>query len=216
MLPQMIRRPLRGVATMLLTPILFSIRTGHWRSALAARAADRDGRPIPWLTYPAVDFLRGLDLGAASVLEFGSGQSTLWFSARARSVVSLEWQREWYDYVRAQLGGNVRLILSDHTPERAAIGDGPFDVVLVDGLHRLRAAEIAADLVAPDGLVMLDNSEGDWGPAGTKPIIELFAARGFMRVDFHGYAPGVWKPHCTSIFFRPGCRFLTGQAAPVC
>jgi hypothetical protein len=64
---------------------------------------------------------------------------------------------------------------------------------------------------------MLDNSEGYWGGDEQKsyPIVELFQRAGFMRVDFYGFAPGVIKPHCTSIFFKDRARIFENLKPPV-
>ena len=86
---------LRNLAAALLTPILFSKRTGHFRSSLQARSVDRNGNPIPWYTYPAVDFLGGKDFTGKRVLEFGAGHSTLWWMTRAAEVVGIEGSEAW-------------------------------------------------------------------------------------------------------------------------
>jgi hypothetical protein len=80
-------------------------------------------------------------------LEFGGGQSTLWWSLRARSVLTIEDNSGWYAWLSSQTGSNVTLhhlpfigaidaietmILAvkkvlDEQPIRA------FDVIIVDG-----------------------------------------------------------------------------------
>lgn len=54
------------------------IARGHGRSTLENLPVEWDGRPIPWYTYPSLDFLEGLDTSGWSVVEFGSGQNTLY------------------------------------------------------------------------------------------------------------------------------------------
>jgi hypothetical protein len=89
-LPEAIWLPLRAAATAVITPIRFSRVTGHWKSSLRTVAQAADGTPLPWYTYPAIDFLTQRDFSGKNVLEFGGGQSTLWWSARARSVLTIE------------------------------------------------------------------------------------------------------------------------------
>src|SRR5947209_1387749 len=84
-LPSHMWQPLRAFATALVTPIRFSRVTGHWRSSIAASAKTRSGEAIPWYTYPAIDFLSQRDFAGKRVLEFGGGQSTIWWSQRADS-----------------------------------------------------------------------------------------------------------------------------------
>ena len=45
---------------------------------------------IPWITYPAIEFLLDLDLSRYSVIESGSGLSTLFFAQRCAHILSYE------------------------------------------------------------------------------------------------------------------------------
>lgn len=207
--PRFVWSPARRVLTGVLTPLRFSVATGHFRSSIAAAALDRDGRPLVWYTYPAIDFLGAKRYDGRSVLEFGAGHSTLWWAKRAARVVSYEGDRSRYELVKARVPENVELHLStfDLPEVQTLCASRRFDVVVVDGMNRLRAAQIAASLLTPDGAVVVDNSEGNWGHPGHYPILDHFRERGFSRVDFYGFAPGVLRQHCTSIFFR-GTSFL--------
>lgn len=84
----------RRVAIAALSPFKFATDTSHVRSALRGYPTDKDGGPVPWYTYPAVDFLSMLDFSDARVCEYGGGQSTLWWAARAKSVLSIEQDRD--------------------------------------------------------------------------------------------------------------------------
>ena len=70
------RKLVRWIDTTLLTPLSFALNSGHFRSAFAEKALSRRGKTMPWLTYPAIDFLVAKDFSASSILEFGGGQST--------------------------------------------------------------------------------------------------------------------------------------------
>ncbi len=62
---------------------------GWLRALRDGRPIDANGQPLPWLTYPCIDFLRSLDLRDKSVFEWGCGHSTLFFAERANRVVSI-------------------------------------------------------------------------------------------------------------------------------
>jgi hypothetical protein len=213
--PRFVWSPARNVLTAVLTPLRFSLQTGHFRSALGRKAVDRHGRPIPWYTYPAIDFLGTKDFAERTILEFGSGHSTLWWAKRAKSVVALESDRGWLEYVQKQLPPTARLlpVEEDLTGTEAGLGDRKFDVIIVDGLYRYHAAEKAAERITDDGVVVVDDSEGYWGgeKAGEYPILQLFRDRGFCRVDFYGFSPGVILPHCTSLFFKERSFIVRGE-----
>ena len=202
LMPSWISVPIRCVATAFLTPLVFSLRSGHFRSSLWRAAVTRKGQPLPWYTYPTIDFLRCRDFTDRTVLEFGGGQSTFWWASRARRVVTFEDNAAWLERLRRRIPDNVALRLvsaadaeaciADVRAGLAEVGESRFDVVVIDGLFRRELVAIACELVAPDGIIICDNAEGYGFHA------ELLG-RGLNRIDFYGYAPGVIQPHCTSI-----------------
>lgn len=207
---------LRGLRPAVLAPLRFGWDQGFWRSAFACRALDRHGNPIPWLTYPALAWLESVDFSTQRVLEFGAGSSTLWWAERAAEVVAIEEEPGWIAALAAPLRAhpNVRLLLG--APGAApAVAGRAFDVVIIDGGDRLAAARQALDQVSETGIIVLDNSEVSWSPDGRGfPILDLFAQRGWSRVDFHGFAPGTARPHCTSVFFRAASRAFRALRPP--
>jgi hypothetical protein len=217
LLPGAMWRPIRAVMTGLLTPVRFSLTTGHWKSSIATSARGADGRPIPWYTYPAIDFLAQRDFQNCHVLEFGGGQSTLWWSARARSVFTVEQRAEWLAKLQSQIGSNVSLHhvpLSASTPSLQPVRDlikanpvRAFDIIVIDGHLRQEATALAFEYLAPGGAIILDNAEG-YG------FYNEVSKRDCRRVDFFGFAPGVSLRHCTSIVFIEDC-FLFQPNIPI-
>lgn len=222
-LPASLWQPLRGLGTALLTPALFAYRSGHARSSLRAMAVWRDGQPIPWYTYPCIELLFARAAAGAlrerRVLEFGAGQSTLWWAAQAGEVVALEAPGPWLERLRTQAPANVRLVEARAASAaecvqgaRRALADaGPFDVVVIDGLWRRELVAVALEQLAAHGAILCDNSEGYGIHEG---FLAQRPSRPMMRVDLFGHAPGVLRPHCTSIYFSEGC-FLFSTAAAI-
>jgi len=216
-LPGVIWSPMRAVATAVITPIRFSLKTGHWKSSLRASASGVDGSPIPWYTYPATDFLEQRDFSGRDVLEFGGGQSTLWWSKRARSVLTIEEDVDWFTSLRSRIGSNVRLY---HVPAdrktrsvaavKAVLDANPvskFDVIIIDGHLRRELTSLAFDYLAASGALLIDNAEG-FG------IYHALKQRDCRRIDFFGFAPGVVMRHCTSLVFCGDC-FLFWPDIPI-
>ena len=211
---------IKRVGTALLTPLNFSINTGHFRSSIARKAYDSNGNPTPWYTFPAIDFLSTIDFTDQSVLEFGGGQSTIWWSRRALYVLSIDNDAQWFNLISPQIKEhtNVDFLLCEDLVEYANKPRGKqFDLIVIDGGDRYLCARTALEYLKERGAIVLDDSEGTWGgdDDGTHPIIELFKNAGFMRIDFYGYAPGVIKPHCTSIFFKDRARIFENMNPPV-
>jgi hypothetical protein len=173
------------------------------------------GEPLPWITYPAIDLLATVDFEGRRVLEFGAGQSTLWWRSRGARVISFEDSAEWRRRVQsASPGADVRLVDQDLRDFPDHLRSERFDVVMIDGLRRQVAAKIAREVIAPSGCIMQDNSEGFWSDDGRRyEIVELLAD--FQRVDLYGFAPGMWKRHCTSIYYRDSCFLFQNARPPV-
>ncbi|MFI5000374.1 MAG: hypothetical protein ACHQK9_10905 [Reyranellales bacterium] len=214
-MPSFLFDPLRAALTAVATPARFSFATGHFRNSLARTACSADGLPLPWYTYPAIDFLAQREFKGRDVLEFGGGQSTLWWQTRARSVLTVEGDRDWYRRIVGRMGANVNLhhvpvepedslqqvrkVIEGHTTRK-------FDVIIIDGHRRRELAGLAFEYLAPGGAILLDNAEG-YG------FYEETRARHCRRVDFFGFAPGVSLRHCTSLVFVDDCFLLMPDIA---
>jgi hypothetical protein len=186
-------------------PFKMAFTLGHFKSSILRKAVARGGDPLPWYTYPAVHFLSTLNISDLTILEFGGGQSSIWWAQRARSVTTLETDRDWFQEIekRSKAEGSLECVYCRTEEEQADWPIGSeFDIVIVDGGNRLRCAETAAKVVAAEGFIIIDDSEGYWGPEGTHPIVELLDKCEFARIDFYGFAPGTYSLRCTSMFFR--------------
>jgi hypothetical protein len=169
-----------------------------------ARPINRKGDPVPWLTQPAIDFLDGLDWHEKEVFEWGTGYGTIWWSRRARQVVSIETERDWYERIRLLVGPNCSVVLRDLDPSGYVFEiekwGGAFDVIVIDGPGHLRpkCSAAAVRCLRTGGVVILDNS--DQCPRSA----EILRASGLIQVDFTGFPPGQGYAHSTSIFLDRG------------
>lgn len=216
-LPRWFWSPIRSVVTAFLTPILYSYRTGHFLSSLQMKAVSKRGEPLPWYTYSSIDFLKYRNYDNKIVLEFGGGQSTLWWAKKAKHVVTLEGDYDWYEKIKNEMPANVDLnyvSMESVTVSVARVRDilssmqhSKYDVIIIDGLYRFEMIEVARDLVADDGVIICDNAEG-YG------FYEGFKNSCMNKVDFYGNGPGVILPHCTSIYFKPS-SFVFDAGIPI-
>ena len=109
---------------------------GHQRSMATNSSVWRTGEPIPWITFPAVEYLVQFDYADCDVFEFGGGNSTKFWSARARSVTTVEDDPSWFKQLEESKAANQTLIFAPDKDAYAAsiLAQGrEFDVVSVDG-----------------------------------------------------------------------------------
>jgi hypothetical protein len=175
---------------------------GHWHSVVSGKSIDRDGQPLPWYTYPAIEFLNQLDFSTTSVFEYGSGMSTLFWAARARRVVSVEDDEHWFRTVAARAPSNVQLLLEtdlSRFPQVILQTDEHFDIIIVDGpargRTRLKCCHAALQALKPGGLIVLDNS--DWLPESSRAL----RRGGLLEVDMTGFVPICGHVQTTSFYF---------------
>ena len=96
-----------------------------------------DGEPIPWFSYPTIEFLRNCVTEEHSVFEYGSGSSTPWFEKRAERVVAVEQSEYWYDFVNKRLSDGGELILGSDDESGSLIPEGEeYDIIVADGIGK--------------------------------------------------------------------------------
>lgn len=122
---------------------------------------------LPWIPYPAIRKLESIIKPNWHVLEFGSGNSTVWLAHRASRLLSVESDRRWYERIRPRLAqsADYRFVDLSAGPEaywqiqEEDVND--FDLVIVDGLFRDQCMRSALRAVRPGGYIYLDNIDTD-------------------------------------------------------
>ena len=109
--PPFVSNVLRSIITAFIAPIWQASRNGHIRSSFRRKAMDRNGAAIPWYTYPAIFQLDHVNFVDRDVLEFGGGQSTIWWAQRAKSVLCFDSDPDWCERIRPILPSNAKMKL---------------------------------------------------------------------------------------------------------
>ncbi|MBB5439754.1 hypothetical protein HDC92_003450 [Pedobacter sp. AK017] len=176
-----------------------------WFDAYRTKSAiDQDGKPIAWVTYSFIDFIKDRISKQHDIFEFGSGNSTLFYAGMARSVYSVEHDRDWFEKSSKINLPNVNMIHCNLVPGgdycKSALATGKkFHVIIVDGRDRVNCCKQAIDALTEDGVLVLDDSE--------RPVyaeVHTFLQQhGFKYLPFSGMAPGVIISKYTSVFYKP-------------
>lgn len=173
--------------------------------------ADKDGNPIPWYTYPAIEYLSQFDYGGKRVFEYGCGYSSLFWAKRAAKVISIEDNPEWFARWREEFKcPNLSVYWRDEGEayfNAIFEQDEVYDVIAIDGKCRSYCAAAAVRKLAPGGIVILDDSDRiNTSQEYVRAVAELRAAN-LLQVDFYGFCPMNNYTKTTSVFFSRDFNF---------
>jgi hypothetical protein len=160
---------------------------------------NKNGEAIPMLTISAIDFLESYDFSQYSLIEFGSGQSTIYFSKKFLNVVSFENDKIFFDKLKNKLKNNVIynfISNNDLLTNNYKININDKTIILVDcSANRNIVIHNIFKNNMPN-IIILDNSE--FYPNSCKYIV----SNGYMEIPFWGLRPTEVYNSCTSVFIK--------------
>ncbi len=172
---------------------------------------DKDGNPIPWYTYPAIEYLSQLDFSNKDIFEFGCGNSTMFWVKRANSVTSIEdnlnwfskWQEEFkHDKLdirwRDEGEGYFNAIFEDNKK---------YDVIVVDGKRRADCARCALKSLKDGGMIILDDSDRINTSKEYVDAVNELKKGDLIQIDFYGFCPMNNYTKTTSLFLSRSFNF---------
>ncbi|MDR6785777.1 putative O-methyltransferase YrrM [Pedobacter africanus] len=175
-----------------------------WFNAFEQHAAvDKDGQPIPWVTYSFIDFIKTRLNKTQTIFEYGSGSSTLFYAKHVSRVVSVEHDESWYHKIVDSKAQNAEMIFTKlerggEYSKKASLLDEKFDIIIVDGRDRVNCCKNSISALTPAGVVVLDDSERK----EYEEARQFFKAHQFKELSFSGISPGLFYPKATSVFYR--------------
>lgn len=176
---------------------------------------------LPWWPFSVESYLENYlrSNPNAKVFEWGSGASTFWLSKRSANVISIEHDEEWSRVINNLLNdkkiknvdmkcipalysaspivtskkpGTKNLDFSNYVNKISEFGE--FDLIVVDGRVRKFCLKRGLDHLAPNGILLLDNSN--------RKRYSLRDING-IKIEFRGLTPASpWKTKST-IFSKP-------------
>lgn len=181
----------------------YLVDKGWFKAFKTKSSIDENGQPIPWVTYSFIDVIKERINNGHDILEFGSGNSTIFYAKNARSVYSVENDKEWFDRNAGLNLPNVQIVhcpvVRDGDYSKSGVSTGrKFHIIIVDGRDRVNCCKQAIHSLTEDGVIVLDDSERE----KYQEAHAFFKANGFLHLPFTGMAPGVIISKCTSIFYK--------------
>lgn len=187
----------------------FLNRSGLWGSWILGNTYedffwDEDGKVNPWWGKTVIDLVsKKLDKNMR-VFEWGSGNSTLFWSQYVGEVVSVEYDLAWYkkmeeivrqtvrlQYCSLEYGGEYSRKILDEKDD--------FDIVLIDGRDRVRCACNSIGKLKKDGIIIWDNTEREYYREG----YDFLKEHGFKKLELSSIIYGMpGNEDYTSIFYR--------------
>lgn len=194
-----------GPIVLIKNSLILGKKYGQYRSANEWSCVNAEGLPIPWYTYPTIEYLENINLDGINVFEYGSGNSSFYYLMRGANVTSIEDNAKWYEKIKSKNNNDtfkyVLALSEDDYVKREEIKTA--DIIVIDGSHRPQCTDHViqniSKLQSNPNLIIFDNS--DWYP---KTIKEIDDKIGWVRVDFCGFGPINGYTWVTSIYLNPG------------
>lgn len=165
---------------------------------------DKDGNPIPWYTYPAIEYLSQFDYTEKKIFEFGCGFSSIFWARRSQSVISIEDNPNYYEKWRANFSEpnlDIRWRDEGEIYENAIFEEeNLYDVIVVDGKRRVECSAAAVKKLAPGGMIILDDSDRINTSLEYVNSVEILKGANLIQVDFYGFCPMNNYTKTTSLF----------------
>ena len=177
---------------------------------------DKNGNPIPWYTYPAIEYLSQFDYSNKKIFEFGCGNSSKFWALRAKEVVSVEDNLKWFEKWQKEMKApNLQVLWRDEGEiyENAIFeSEDVYDVIVVDGKRREKCCETAVKKLAAGGMIILDDSDRINTSEEYKKAVAVLKKENLIQVDFYGFCPMNNYTKTTSVFLRRDFDFATVEA----
>ncbi|WP_170463983.1 hypothetical protein [Ruegeria arenilitoris] len=166
---------------------------------------DGEGREIPWYTYPAIEYLDSFDLNGIRVLEYGSGNSSIFYLNAGAEVTSIENDKGWFDKISASLADKPYFTYFFEQDEAQYVERDEIqnaDIVVIDGRYRNACARFMRKRLQQKRIdpvmIVFDNSDRH-----PDCIALLDEATGWNRCDFNGFGPINSYTWTTSVYLNP-------------
>ncbi len=174
---------------------------GWVNSMEQGKCVDAEGNALPWYNYAIINFLKERVKSDFSVMEYGSGSSTIFWADNCKNVCTLELKQEWFELAKKENRDNIDIKLITNQAkfaESIAVFKQKFDMIIVDSYDRFSCIKQALEYLNNEGVIMLDNSERE----NYRKIFEMMKELKWKWLTFSGIGPFRTSSSSTTIFYR--------------
>ncbi len=177
---------------------------GWLESRYKHKPIDHNGKPLPWFTYASIHFIKQkLYLKPMKVFEYGSGNSTLWFSSKVKSIISIENDSNFYYKMLKKFSSKNNIIyelkkLNTNYSTKILDYENEFDIVIIDGRERVECTKNCIKALKKDGIIIFDNSDR----VKYKEAYNFLSDLNFKNIEFKGHGPISHTEWQTTIYYR--------------
>lgn len=206
-----------GILKFFMSHDSYLVEQGWFASMKSKSSVDKEGNPLPWLTYPFISFIEPRLNKNMTIFEYGCGNSTIWFANRVSYIHSLENEKTWFEMIGTKLPRNAKVSLeeidiskgysamtflscadeSSYSKFISTTGE-LYDIILIDGVYRSNSIVNSINSLKEGGIIIVDNVDY----VESFESVEFLQRLGFKKIEFWGMCPIVHDGSCTAIFYK--------------
>lgn len=177
----------------------------QYKSLKLGRPIDNKLNPIPWWTYPVIDYLNQFNFNEEIIFEYGPGNGTFWFVERGcKKIISIENEKNWYEELETKKQKNQILIYEENKDDYfSSILNYESTVLIIDGKWRKENVEfICANFEKINTnlkMIIIDNPDKFQLGELMKSITDSYD---FIQADFFGFGPAFRGIGCTTVLIN--------------
>ena len=179
---------------------LFDI--GWFNAFLRKESVGKNNEPIPWVTYPFIDFIIPRLNKNFTIFEYGAGNSTLFYAKYVKRIIAVEHNRDWLEKIKKILPENAEIIFKDDKTslyeESVAETKDNYDIIIIDAQKRIECMKYSIENLNEAGVIILDDSDR----IEYCEVFQIMTKNGFRHLDFWGISPGYLNRKATTVFYK--------------
>ena len=188
---------------------------GQYNSLKQGKPVDSYNNPLPWITYPCIEYLNQFDFSNETVFEYGSGGSTKWFlNKNSKKVISIENDIKWFNSLLEDQKKfkNLTPIFTENEDEfiyNTKVYESSVVFIDCDSSYRLKVIQNLFNNIDKINsnikCIVIDDVDKKNLKGGDidKIVFDLAKKLNWIQVDFMGFRPFNRNYASTTILINP-------------